>query len=229
MTLAPSPDALTLVETARTFLNKSDDSTPELTLRLQILINSYSRAIRRFTGRQFKPVETGLARKYRYDGGGYLSLASSEATVVTSVVLHTDLPSASWRTLAVQSATVESEYRLEPRQKTLESTYLWLTLPELGRFSPIGANPDPNGLREARGFEVTVTGNWGAGVVPGDVEHACLISVANGYRNPESFASRGLGALQFTEGLEVTSDESGASLPRDARSLLYPYRRGAYS
>lgn len=226
--ITASADALTTVENARAYVGRPDDFTPELTLRVQLLINAYSAAIRRYTARQFLPLQAGLARRYRYDGAGYLSLSPSEATAVTSVVLGTDLPVASQRTLVAQSASVESEYRLEPRQKTYEGTYLWLVLPELGRFNRTA--PVATVGREMRGYEVTVTGNWGAGVVPSDVELACLIAVANAFRNPEKFGSRSLGALSFAEGVEAgQSDESGFSLPQGSRSLLYPYRHVAYS
>jgi hypothetical protein len=227
--IEPSTDALTTVENAKPHLGRSNVSVPNDEDRIQQLINSYSRAIRLYTGRQFLPTEDAASKRYRYEGNGFLSLAPFELRSVTSVTLYTDLPQSSWVVLAAQSATVESQFRLEPRNGTPEGTYVWMTLPEIGMFSPLV--PEPIVTRRGRGSEVTIAGNWGAGAVPADVELACIIAVANGYRNPEGFATRSMGPLAFSENMEpvVLSDEAGQSLPRAARALLGPYRRLAYA
>lgn len=226
MAVAIATNALTTVATARNFLGRAG-SDPTETDKLQIYINAYSNAIMRYTGRQFLPTQSATARRYRYDGSSFLSLAPSEATAISAVTLYTDLTEASWLELAPQSATVESRYRAEPRNGTQEGTYLWLALPEIGQFNAL--MNEPVVTRRMLGHEVTITGDWGAGVVPADVELAALIAIANAFRNPEGFGSRSTAGLQFAEMAEPpTSDESGLSLPRGARSLLTPYRRTAY-
>lgn len=222
--VGPVGEDLTTVANVRTYLRRSGVSDATEDSLLQLLITSCSRAIRRYTGRQLKPAEAGVAKKFRYDGSGFLTLAPYELSAVTSIVLYSDLPTSSQRTLAAQSATVEAEYRLEPRNATLEGTYLWLVLPEVGQFGELVVELLPT--RRRRAHEVTVTGNWGANIVPPDVELACLIAVSDGYRNPEGFAQRGLGEMQF---METTESEPGSrSLPAEARALLGPYRRQVY-
>lgn len=226
MAIDPSADALTTIENVKLLLSSSKQD-PNMDDKLQLLINSYSRAIRLYTSRQFLPVETAISKKFRYEGNGYLNLPNTEVTAVTSMTLYTDLPQTSWVVLAGQNATTEAQFRLEPRNGTLEGTYLWLTLPEIGMFSPLV--PEPIVTRRARASEITVLGNWGAGVVPGDVEHACMMSVANAYRNPEGFAARSLAGFSFSEMAESqVLAETGLSLPRDARALLAPYKRPSY-
>jgi hypothetical protein len=224
----PAANALTTVEHAKAWLSQSSVNNVLNNDRLQLLINSYSSAIRSYTRRQFFP-ETAVTRKFRYEGSGYISLAPYELRAVTTLTLYTDFPQSSWVVLNAQSATVESDYRLEPRNKTLEGTYLWLVLPELGQFSPLV--PEPIVSRRPKASEVTLAGDWGCAAVPADVELACLIAVANGYRNPEGFATRSLGGLSFSENVEaaMTGDETGMALPRDARALLAPFRRKSFA
>src|SRR5437879_1514251 len=114
-------------------LSRAASTDPDESDRIQILINSYSSQIRRYAGRQFKPVEAGVAKKYRYEGSGLLSLSPWELNgEPTAITLYTDYPETGWVVLDEQAAAVESQYRLEPRQRTLEGTYLWLSLPEIG-------------------------------------------------------------------------------------------------
>lgn len=206
--MALNTDALTTVASAQTYLG--DDGAA--TALLELLINGYSRAVANYTQREFKSAlasPDNQPRQFRYAGRGVLPLHPYEARAIDQIVLHTDQPTVSQRTLTAASPTVEGEWRAEPRGKTREGTYLWLVLPQVG----VSAQWET---------EVTVTGDWGAGTVPADVELACLIAVAAGYRNPEAFASRGLGELDFSQQPEP---DVGASLPPAARRLLYPYRR----
>jgi hypothetical protein len=222
---SPSPDALTTVENARLLLSRSSSTSPPERDRLQLLINAYSRQIRLYTGRQFVPGEDGAAKKFRYEGSGNLSLSPWELRSVTSVTLYTDLPQTGWHPLLEQAVDVESEFRLEPRQQTIDGTYLWMVLPLIGMYSPLV--PEPLITRRDRGHQVTVVGDWGVGSVPGDVELACMIAVANAHRNPAAFQSMATGGIQFTEPIEA-GDSAGMALPKDARALLSAYKRTAY-
>jgi hypothetical protein len=218
--LVPNGDDLTTVAKAASYIGDTNANTT----RLQLLISAYSRAIRRYTDRQFMPVETAVAKKFRYDGAGILNLPSTELQSVTSIVLYTDLPTAQQVTLAAADTVSEADYRLEPRNKTLESTYLWLTLPRRTWFPIYSSNtPSPSDKKLA---EVTITGTWGAGSTPGDVELACLIAVDNAYRSPGGFSTETMGGFTLSEVVDPSSGP-GRSLPIDARALLGPYRRVA--
>lgn len=209
--------ALTTAQKARSYVKRvpTDNSADPL---LETLINAYSKAIINYVEREFKPKTDDATRVFRYDNGGYLSLAPYDLRSVTTVTLYSDLPTSSQDVLDPQSDTIESEYRLEPRQGTPEGTYLWMVLPNVTRSA----------WRRARVGQVSILGNWGMNETPADVELACLIAVANSYRNPEGFASRSLGELSFTEADTAAAVGGAQSLPPDARALLGPYKRNSF-
>lgn len=205
-------DALTSWDNALTFLARTDVAGEALVDDenfLALLINAASAAIARYTGRQFLPVENGEKKLFRYDGGGVLRLRPYEARSVSSVVMFTDMPVSSHRTLLAQTPTQMAEYRLEPREKTTLDTYTWMALPTVHL-------PESD---QHFGIQVAVTGDWGIGSVPSDVEFACLRTVAHWYRNPEGFLSRNLGELGMAD--EPNPDEG---IPLRARLLLHPYK-----
>jgi hypothetical protein len=210
-------DALTTIQAARSYVGDPNADQNLIT----VLINSASRSIRQYTSRQFLPAETAVAKKFRYDGAGILDLPFTELRTVTSIVAYTDLPSADQVTLTPASGTTEADWRLEPRQGTSEGTYLWLILPTTLPWKQDSTSAYPP--RWDKGIELTITGNWGAATVPGDVEEACLMAVANRYRNPEGVTSRTLGALSISDIPDAPNFSS--SLPRAARYILNPYRR----
>lgn len=211
-------DALCSVEEARLWIYRETTEVAADDL-LPILINGVSDAVCGYTGRQFIPAEDAADKVFRYDGSGYLSLSPYEARAVTAVVLYSDLAAASWLTLTNQSASQEAEWRAEPRHRSRAGTFLWLTLPEVGEFAAV--NADDLGIRRARGHQVTVTGDWGIGSVPGDVRLATLITVSHWYRNPEAFQSRNFAG----EGIVDAVEEAEAWLPGAARGFLERYRR----
>jgi hypothetical protein len=71
--------------------------------------------------------------------------------------------------------------------------------------------------------DVVIVGKWGMTAVPADVELACLIAVADMYRNPEQVSSRGSG--DFTMSELAVNPGSEESLPPGARRLLDPFVR----
>lgn len=237
--MALNADALTTVEKAALYLARTGAGNEQTEAELddadfvELLVNSYSRAIRNYTLREFVPkvpasdTDPVVERLFAYAGDGYLSLAPYELREVTSVVLFSDQPAASQLTLAAETASAPAEYRLGPRQKTPEGTWLWISLPYVTStrtLLPVGNGGNP--YASCYQTEVAITGRWGVGSVPADVELACLIAVANAYRNPEAFGSRSLGELGFSEQPEpFGADSESHSLPRDARALLSPYRR----
>lgn len=204
--MALNTDALTTVALARAFLR---DSAADTTL-LETLINGMSRACRLYCRRQFAPTETAAAHLFRYDGGGMLDLSPHDLRTVTSVVVGTDLADVDEVAIDLQTSTQQAGYRLEPRQGTVDGTYLRMSLPVYRPLPP-------------HHYQVTVTGDWGMAAVPGDVQLACLMAVSNAYRNPEAFTSRQLGEFGIVEG--APQDIAGQALPTGARNLLKPYRR----
>lgn len=195
---------------------------------LQDDIAAYSRAIRHFTGREFMPKTPAsdssaeVNRTFTYDGMGSLSLEPFEARSVSAVNIRSEGVTAS-------TAPDPVYWWPGPTEKTDEGTYLWLRLPEYaaayGPFPVANANPGYLATNRPVVYLITVTGRWGAGVVPPDVELACRIAVAHHYRAPEGMASRSVGEMVFTTDPGDPTVEDGLSLPRDARYLLGPYRR----
>ena len=202
---------LTTTATANVFARiKRADS--EAAIRVPILVSAMSKAIGRYTQRQFiglnDPTAPGgaidvgaeVARRYEYDGSGYLSLAPYEARSISAITLDGD----ALTERATGGALDSDEYLPRPLMQTPEGTYLSLALPESNC-----------------GSIVEVTGLWGIVDVPADVELACLHAVSDGYRNPEGVPSRSIG-----DGLILGEDsDEGGSLPRAARALLSPLCR----
>jgi hypothetical protein len=199
--MALNPNALCTVAEAQTYMGHAAAPTGPL----EQLINGYSEAIARYSGREWCPRTTAAARKFSYNGSGVLSLAPYELRTVSLVQRDTDDPS--------PTTIPATDYRLQPRNRSEQGTYLWVALPCL--------------VPSYQQFEteVTITGDWGIATdhtgIPPDVKLAALVAVASGYRNPEWFAGRDLGAL----GLTVEAAAPGESLPDGTRRLLTPYRR----
>jgi len=212
-----NPDALTTVAKVQTRPGMAGVDGG----RIEDSINAFSVAIKRYIRRQFKPTETGITKRFRYDGNGILDLGAddppTELSLLTSITLYSDLPASSQLVLFAGDASSEADYRLEPRNKTEQGTYTWLVLPLADfRRASTSLTPIIGRVREA---EVKIVGNWGAGVVPADVELACIREVTNDLRNPEGFSSRSAGDFAFVE-------DPSASWPlsRKTRQLLDSYR-----
>lgn len=228
MPVTPSPFALTTAAEFLAYLGEPTDSSGKQTDRAQRLINAYSKAVRRYTRRQFQPFEDGVEKIFSYSGNGYLSLAPYEARAITTVTLGTDLPTSGWQVLVNQDADTEAQWRPNPRNKSEEGTYWSLTLPESGPYHPYFDMPVTTLNRRNLGYQVTVLGDWGLNLslVPDDVELALWIAVANAWRNPEGYKTRSLGPLSTTDYETVMpGEEEGLSLPRASRALLSAYRR----
>jgi hypothetical protein len=209
-------------------LGEPPDQSGKQTDRAQQLINSYSAAINRYLRRQLKPGEDDEDKLFAYSGNGFLSLAPYEAREIHTVTLYTDLAEAGWIVLANQSPTQEGRWRANPRNRSEQGTYYYLTLPELGQFHPYYDEPVTTLNRRSLGHQVTVNGDWGVDQddVPDDVELALWIACANAWRNPEAYQSRQLGPLSGQDyGDVIPGTEEGLSLPRASRALLSGYRR----
>jgi hypothetical protein len=147
-------------------------------------------------------------RVFAYDGSGNLDLAPYDLRDVDTVTI--DDQSGSTRELAV------SEYRLNPRGRTREGTYLEIGLP--GLFLPRWTGFD---------WTVTISGFWGMVAVPKPVELAVLVAVDDIMDNPASAASQQLGGYQHVaEQFDPVFDTSNrGGLPRAALRALRRYKR----
>ncbi len=203
--------ALTTLGATREYVLRdvTDDSQDRKLIRL---INAYSSAVERYTRREWLPQVTAAARKFQYDGSGFMSLEPYDLRTVTSAVMNTHYPTGYQETLIAGTASVVGNYWLNPRGGTPQSTYWWLEL-------PLGV--------QLGSYEVTVTGNWGIGTVPDDVELAVWIAVDDAFKNPTGFSGGSVGGLEFTELAETTlePDARARNLPLESRALLSPYRR----
>lgn len=204
-----APNALVTLKQAEVWLARNNiqlQGETEDDIILTILINGASQAIQNEI-RQLLPRETATAKTFRYDGDGMLSFAPYTLATHTSTVLYSDLEQAAWWTLTAQSATVQADYRLEPRQRNLLGTYDWMTVPKVQRRR----QPDGD-------FEVTVTGDWGLAnqaAVPGDIVWCVLEIVRLSY--PETMAVRG-------PDLELAGTFSLNWLPRQLLDIVDRYR-----
>ncbi len=158
--------ALTTIEDVELYMDRvgvqgSRGSEADELRFIASLINAKSAAILAYTRRQFKPTENAATKKFLYDGSGRVLLAPYELRTLTTARLYTDRAESAWRTLQPQTASAEAEYTLEPRQRTVVGTYLSLILPRLGRGD----------------YEVSIIGDWGAGIVPADVKQICEAEV----------------------------------------------------
>lgn len=212
-----APYALTSTTALRAWLGDPDAGQVEL----EAAINGVSKSIRHFTGRQFKPAETAVTKRFTYDGSGILDLAKTElADEPTAITLFTDLPTTEHLALSPATATSEADWRLEPRGGTDEGTYLWLALPTLEPRSSSETGYAPDG--DVKLIEVTVEGDWGTATVPGDVELACMVGCADLYRSPEGADERRLGPLALDHD---DDDDFAFGLSNRVREMLRPYRR----
>jgi hypothetical protein len=212
-----APDALTDVESLRAWLGEED--APEAALI--DAINGVSRQIRQYLGRQLVPLEEDVTKRFVYDGGGILDLLETELrSAAPTITLYSDMPTSEQVVLSAADASSEAEYRLEPRGGTPEGTYLWVVLP---RLQPKTVTTSSYAVdREDKLIEVSITGDWGAGVVPGDVKLAANIAAADAFRNPEGVEQRQLGQGMLSADQD---DEYAFGLSKRVRGILRPYRR----
>lgn len=214
MTSATGPlnaNALTTLGETREYVlrDATDDSQDR---KLIALINAYSRAVEKYTRREWLPVALAATRSFHYDGSGFMSLEPSDLRSATEVVLNSQYPAGYQEILIAGTTTVVGNYWPKPAGGTAEGTYWWLELPPAW---------------ETGSYEVSVTGDWGVGTIPSDVELALWIAIDDSYKNPTGFAGGEVGGLAFTEIGEASPepDNRARNLPIESRALLAPYRR----
>jgi hypothetical protein len=210
-----NPNALTSLHRARSYVlgSATQDSADD---ELVFLINWASEAIENYTKREFVPTNAldendapvaAATRKFDYAGGGFLNLSPYELRNVTSITLYSDLTT-------TQELVAATDYRLEPRGRTEQGTYLAVELIPGSRWH----------TTYDFGYEVEIVGDWGMASVPADVEGACLIMIKDLRMNPGAFGSYNVGPVQVSERDTVFTVPVG-SVPPGARRALAPYLR----
>jgi hypothetical protein len=216
--VALNANALTDVATAKAWLRRTHatgTASTDDTAIVELLINGVSNAIAKHTGREFVSEGAGSSDKtFRYDGDGFLNLAPYEARSISAVTVG-------GVALVAGDGAGSGDYLSMPRNKTTEGTYTYLSV--RAYLKPYPTNSLYAIVLNER--DAVVTGVWGCATVPADVVLACLIAVADLYRNPEQVQTRGSGEFQISE----LQDNPGSaeSLPLGARRLLEPFIRPA--
>jgi hypothetical protein len=96
-----------------------------------------------------------------------------------------------------------------PRNRTGEGTYLYLEVPRVHEYRY------SYWRHGNESYRVTVTGDWGAGVVPSDVEYVVASEAANAY-------VRATSRVVSLEG-QLLNDVGAFALSNRSRDLLEPY------
>ena len=210
MTSVNETTALTTMGAVRAYcLREEGDSSRDAILAP--LLNAFSSAIPRFCEREFYPTDA-LTRTFSYNGSGYMSFAPYDLREVTTVRVKART-SSDWT-----DWDEDTDYALEPTNRTPEGTYLWMRAPEL-------ANPRATPPRNDVGLQwmVEITGDWGMSEVPADAELACLISIDWRYKNPSGAQSVDVGEL--SQDSYYGGGGYVPPLPAEAISLLQAIRR----
>lgn len=192
---------LTTIGAVRAFLQKPAADVSQ-DAEIAVLITAASRAIMRWTSREFAPSVSAVARDFEYDGGGVLWFGVYDLRSVTSVQI--DALEASPTTLTTD------EYRLYP-VPARDGVYGALRL-------------DPTLLHSRARWNqriVRVTGDWGFATVPADVAQACVVTVAIWLR-------RDVQGFVTTFNIDEQRTEVPEALPAQAARMLTPWRREVY-
>lgn len=216
-------DALVTLDEARNFvLNNPADSGSDRQLIKDI--KAISQVVKMYTNRQWLPLETAVTHKFNYPGYGMLRLSPYDLRTVTNITVYSNLPTAYQTVLVAGGPSTLGDYELLPIGGTAPAgTYRWLIFTP----GPFGTMDWYwyDGWQEERACEVSITGNWGIGVVPEDVKLAVLIAIKDSVENPTGSASRQMGPLSVSPEPE-DFDFAGArwrALPAESRALLSPY------
>jgi len=204
------PHALTSIEEVELLLDRvgvqgSRGDEEDDDRLIAFYINAFSGQIQRYTRRQFLPLETATTKVFRYDGSNTLSLAPSEARSISEIRFNTD------QAVSAQQVITAASYRSEPRQKSESGTYLGLALPT----TLVGSSNYWSDV------QVSITGNWGAGIVPDAVQYVCAAEAANAYMRASQRAPRGVTAEDF-----LGPDIGPFPLSRRSMAVLDDYVNG---
>lgn len=194
---------LTTLASVREFLRLSDSTQTDMDALLTTFVGQASKAIHKYTGREFAPLSTASQQRiFAYRGGGRLYFTPYDLSAATLVQIDTDTDTAT-------TLTADDDYFLFPRN-AIDGVYEYM---ELRGFEP-AARMSGNAVKPWR--EVTITGTWGFSAVPADVKTAANMLVAFWYRQHSALSGVDLAG----EG-----DRFGpVNLPSGVMQLLAPYR-----
>jgi hypothetical protein len=201
----PSGD-LTNIDAVREFLQIPGEDITQDDL-IESLITRASAAIQGLPGVPvFRPAASASI-EFIYRGGRRLSLGRYALRTAGQVQVDTD-------TSSPTTLTEGTDYWLRPLPPD-EGVYRWLKL-NLGDalYTPAGGTT----ARDALEREITITGTWGYQDVPADVEHACIITVAEWLR-------RNVQAFSTTLNTEAGILDRPEAVPHAAKAALRRYRR----
>lgn len=217
---------LVTLDEARDFVqgNPTDD---RIDRKLIKRIKEFSVAVSNYTRREWLPLTTAAARTFNYPGYGMLPLSPYDLRTVTSVVAYTNLPTSSQVTLVPGSSSVVGEYLLRPVGGAIPAaTYRWVEFTTGPTYRFVDSYDGyPFSSIYPKSCSITITGDWGIGVVPEDVKLATLIAIKDSVENPTQLASRTVGPVVINEEIEEPGypEERWRALPPDSRALLAPY------
>lgn len=188
---------LCTLDDVRNFLQKQtsdagqDDTISELITRA-------SRLILRYTEREFTPITASATRSFEWEGGGWLSLAPYDCTVVNSVA----------RVLMDGSTVALSavQWRAWPVPNP-DGVYTALRI--------YGTVPQSVGIKPT---VMQVTGAWGWPSVPSEVRAACVETVTTWMR-------RDVAAFSTTYTIDEGRLERPEVIPSAAARKLDMFRR----
>jgi hypothetical protein len=198
--------ALISIEEARRYVWRDEDDSSRDGILVDA-INDVSESIADHLRREICPRVENTARRFDYDGSGFLDLAPYDLRTIDEIKLYTDRPSASQQTLTA------TNYRLWPTGGARGGTYLGVLLP----------SPAIEEFDYGFGWEVTITGDWGMCAshvtVPGALKLACKQWVENIVKNPGSYASHAM------SGYTVTPEQDFARRAGMPPSVMYRLER----
>lgn len=194
--MASPGDLCTLIEVKEA--GRISQSTSDA--RIERFITAASRALRRWSGREFAPVsdqpQTRTFDVGRWAAGRELPIGDLAATPTAVTVLDA-------QGVLLYTVTVATELVLLPLVREPDEPITAL------RFRP--------GVPLAPACQVTVTGEWGFPAVPADVKEACVAMVREWLRSTQDRA-RAEGAV------DETADPNTRAVPYFVRTLLRDYR-----
>lgn len=197
--------ALTTLEEIRQYLNVPaiDEDQDDV---LTSLIVQASRAIMRYTGREFSPTADAATRVFGWDGGPRLALDPYDLRAITSLTLDTDLD------MTQQTVVDPTDYRIGPLP-AVDEVFQWIELRHHGWW------PGRHCAWSNRGWQrqATIIGDWGWPVVPADVERACIVTV-------KTWFERDVAGFSRTYGNDETVLARPLPLPNAATEMLNFYR-----
>lgn len=195
------PSLVTLAQ-VRAHLQKETGDVAADTV-LTDLASRASAACERWTSRTLASLgDTATVKRFAVTGA-WVDLSPYDLRAATTVTLHPE--SASPVVLVA-----DDDYALDPVGATTLGTYTAIRIADDATLTSDYASRFGVALLD-------VNATWGPTVVPDDVQHACLLTVAAWYRR--RIAGSGVVAAYD----EPT--DTAENLPQDARFMLAPYRR----